>query len=229
MKYFRHQNDDIRLWTNHAHWDAEHGRVMFAICRLEELASEFPLDAHIAYDQGLLWNHHAGNGRCSRDYFLRAEKLAAEQRIKGTRWYAAQYLAKLSDSASESRSWIEVVLSLAPRIHPSRQVFRSWLEALDTGADIGELFWRFSTQSAGLGEYGTAAAIAEFSLAAVTLGPREEAARRRNRAEMLRALDRTESQQRTALGELFPPEDRPALLEAIAEIERALLADFTTQ
>jgi len=225
VKYFHHQNDDVRFWTDHAHWDAEHGRVRLAIQRLEELAAEFPNNAHIAYDQGLLWNHHTGNGRRAREYFLAAERMASEQKVKGTQWYAARYLAKLVDTPDESRRWSELVLSLAPRSHPDRVAFSPRLNPLETGADYGELLWVFSTQSAGLKEYGTASAIAEIALSLERLAPGVEAARRRNRAEWLRMLDRTEEQQRSALVEIFPPEDRLALMEGVAEIDRALAAD----
>ena len=105
MIYFHLQNDDIRFWTDHAHWDAEHARTRLAIARLDELAGYLPPNPHIEYDRGLLWFHHVGNGTQAREHFLESYRLATEQRIRGTQWFAARYLWKVVDSVDEAEHW----------------------------------------------------------------------------------------------------------------------------
>ena len=118
MIYFHLQNDDIRFWTDHAHWDAEHARTRLAIARLDELAGYLPPNPHIEYDRGLLWFHHVGNGRQAREHFLESYRLATEQGIRGTQWFAARYLWKVVDSVDEAEHWIDQAIKAAPAHDP---------------------------------------------------------------------------------------------------------------
>jgi len=223
VKYTRHQGDEIRIWTDRAHWEAEHGRVKLAIARLQELADEFPQNPHVAYDQGLLWCHHVGNGHRAREFFLMAARMADEQNVKGTRWFAARYLAILSSSPDEARSWVDIILSLAPRRHRDRKRYRLLMDDLNSGEPYGHLMWLHADKVSSDGEPGFAAAIAEIALELGKESPTFEVSVRRGRAEWLRMLDQKESQQR--LPEIFPSSDRLALQEAVAELERALQVD----
>ena len=87
------------------------------------------------------------------------------------------------------------------------------------------MLWVLALGAAEHGDFGTAAAMADISLGVRAGDPQTEATRRGARAEWLRTLDRVEQQQRATLGEQYPPEDRIALAEAVAENERSLAAD----
>ena len=224
MIYFHLQNDDIRFWTDHAHWDAEHGRTRLAIARLDELARNFAANPHIEYDRGLLWYHHAGNAQRSREHFLESYRLATEQGVRGTQWFTARYLWKVARSTAESEQWIDRALDAAQRFESERIVLRQCREGL-RGAEYSDVMWLHALGAAEHQDFGTAAAIAEVSLAAGLGNPQTEASRRGKRSEWLRMLDRTEEQQRATMSELYPPEDRIALSEAVAENARALAAD----
>jgi tetratricopeptide (TPR) repeat protein len=224
MIYFRLQNDDVRFWTDHAHWDAEHARTRLAIARLEELAGHFPPNPHIEYDRGLLWFHHAGCGKRAREHFLASYRLAAEQGIRGTQWFAARYLWKVLDSADEAEHWIDQAIDAAPGHDPELAVLQQHRQDLRNG-EYYDVLWILALGAAEHGDFGTAAAIAEVSLGVCAGDPQTEATRRGVRAEWLRTLDRVEHQQLATMGEQYPPEDRIALAEAVAENERALAVD----
>jgi tetratricopeptide (TPR) repeat protein len=224
MIYFHLQNDDIRFWTDHAHWDAEHARTRLAIARLDELAGYLPPNPHIEYDRGLLWFHHVGNGRQAREQFLESYRLATEQGIRGTQWFAARYLWKVVDSVDEAEHWIDQAIEAAPAHDPELAVLRQHRQDLRHG-EYCDVLWVLALGAAEHGDFGTAAAMVDFSLGVHAGDPQTEATRRGARAEWLRTLDRVEQQQRATLGEQYLPEDRIALAEAVAENERALAAD----
>jgi tetratricopeptide (TPR) repeat protein len=224
MIYFHVQNDDIKFWTDHAHWDAEHGRTKLAIARLDELAGYFSPNPHIEYDRGLLWYHHVGNAKRAREHFLESYRLATEQRVRSTQWFAALYLWKVAGSVDESEQWIDRALAAAARLDPERLALKQYRQWLRQG-EYCAVMWFHALGSAEHGNFGTAAAIAEISLAAGVGNPQTEVSRRGTRAEWLRMLDRMEQQQRVTMGEQYPPEERIALAEAVAENERALAAD----
>jgi tetratricopeptide (TPR) repeat protein len=224
MIYFCVQNDDVRFWTDHAHWDAEHARTKLAVARIDELAGYFPPNPHIEYDRGLLWYHHVGNAERARTHFLESYRLATEQQVRGTQWFAARYLWKLAGSAEESEQWIDRALGAAQRFEPERLVLRQCREGLRAG-EYSDVMWLHALGAAEHKDFGTAGAIAEVSLGTGVRDPQMDASRRGMRAEWLRRLDLMEQQQRATMGEQYPPEDRLALDEAVAENERALAAD----
>ncbi len=170
MMYFHLQNDDIRFWTDHAHWDAEHARTQLAIARLDELAGHFPPNPHIEYDRGLLWFHHAGNGKRAREHFLKSYRLATEQRIRGTQWYAARYLWKIADSADEAEYWIDQAIEAAPALDPERLGLRQHRQNLRQG-QYCDVLWVLALGAAEHGDFGTAAAMAEVSLGSARRRP----------------------------------------------------------
>ncbi len=128
----------------------------------------------------------------------------------------------LAISPDEAGSWVDVILSLAPWRHRDRAKYGALAKDLkDFPYDT--LMWVHAAEIATAGVRGYAAAVAEIALKVQTRSPTDEANGRRNRAEWLRMVDRTEGLQREP--EIFPVSDRLALQEAVAEIERALLAD----
>ena len=150
--------------------------------------------------------------------------MATEQKARGTQWFAARYLWKVARSAEESEQWIDRALDAAQRFEPERLVLRQCREGLRAG-EYSDVMWLHALGAAEHQDFGTAAAIAEVSLAAGVGDPQTEASRRGSRGEWLRTLDRLEQQQRATMGEQYLPEDRIALAEAVAENERALAAD----
>src|SRR5664280_305335 len=111
-----------------------------------------------------------------------------------------------------------------PRLDPERKGLRQNRQGLREGAYC-DVMWLHALGAMEHGDFGTAAALAEVSLNAGTGDPQTEASRRGTRAEWLRMLDRMEEQQRAGLGEQYPPDDRIALAEAVAENDRALAVD----
>ena len=225
MEYFQHQADDVRFWTDRAHFEAEHGRAKLAEDRLAELATEFPNNPHVAYDQGLIAFHHTGQGKQAREFFLRASRLAKEQGVKGTQWFAARYLALLADNPDESRRWAEVVMALASQGHPNREELQQHLRAIDSTPSYSQLLWVGATSAGERGDWAEAACFGEISLTVDKLPPVEEAAHRLLRAQWMRGVDRSEMDQSALLGESIPPEDRVALEGALVELETALKLD----
>jgi tetratricopeptide (TPR) repeat protein len=225
MKYFHHGPDDIHLWTNRAHFEAEHGYVKLALERLGQLASEFPDNPHIIYDQALLRYHHAGQGLLARELFLRAAECSRQQAIPGTLWYASRYVAKLAFNADECRCWAQQTIALAPKDHSSRREAQALLESLDAVDQFDHLLMIYAERAAAEREFGGAAAMTEVALGIEEREVADEISVRRSRAFWLRGLDQTQEHQHTTRGEQFPPEDRIALSGALAEIEKAIALD----
>jgi len=74
-------------------------------------------------------------------------------------------------------------------------------------------------------KFGDSAALMELALLAGKMSPDEEVRTRRVRAQSLRALDAEEQRYRETILEFFPPDERLALHEALAELDQAIALD----
>lgn len=218
MRYYhRTKQDKLDLAYNRCFIDAQEGRVWLALMRLQDLADEFPKDAHVIYAEALIRKDYLGQGACA--YALLTKAYQLDNRLKE----AACNAAKFAPSMREFDIWSATALEVAPEDTALQALMTRHLACSSQGLP----YWRFLHMGAGsLGEqsYGTTAALLELALQAggTEMTPREKANCHRVRAESLRALDRAAEDHLQALGEQSLPQDRLALQEALAELERAL-------
>ena len=225
MKFFQHSTEDVGIWIGRCHYEASHGRVALALERNRELASEFPDNPHIVYDEGIIRREYLGQGALARDLFKRAYDLATERNVESTRWFASCNAATLAPDEQEFREWVAIAMSLAPTEHSDKKFFAGCLSELDRGVPYKGLLLTWGQDQESSGNLGCSAAYLEIALLMGGMAAHNEAQLTRSRAEKLRGLDRVAETQRETLSEAFPPEERLALHEALAAIEKAIALD----
>lgn len=213
MRLYRRSKEwDLVDTLNRCYFDADHGRVRLALERLRDLEAELGEDAKISYAEGLLRKDFLGQGVKAYECFVRA--LGLDPNHASAACNAAVY----APNEAEYRKWGQIATRLSPQDAASLQ---AKAEALDQGIPYGMLFLE-----AGRGEKpGNSAACIELGLLTTQLRPDEEVEVRRARAQTLRMLDSEAAHRWETMVEAFPPDERLALAEAIAEIDRAITLD----
>ena len=214
--YHRTQQDKVDTAYNRCFRDAKGGRVGLALLRLQDLADEFPKDAHVTYAEALIRKDYLGQGIRAQALFKKAYQMDDQFRE------AACNATRFAPNEEEFRIWAAEALKVAPND-------KKLLKLVDHQRQFaaqGLPYWRFlleSVPSPERGQYGTIAALLKLVLhaGAGEISPREKVNCRRVRADSLRALDRAAEDRLQVLGEQFLPEDRFALQTALTELEKA--------
>lgn len=217
MKRYRRDNEDKINSLNRCYFDAEHGWVHLALDRLADLRREFPNDGQIEYCEALIRKDFLGQGAKAEELFLKA--LRADRSHKFAAFNSAKY----------ARSWDEFQRQVAvARIvgagDPDLQLFNS-IEDAARQVHYEVLLAQATQEYQVHGQHGDCAAFAQLSLGAGRHSLENELALRNARALELRELDKAAANSRTTRGEGFPPGERLALNEAIAELEKAIELD----
>lgn len=219
MKLYRRSQRDKVGCINRCHFDADHGRVELALTRLSNLNDEFPDDAQIAYAEGLIRKDYLGQGLKSYALFSKAYELDSHHA------FGACNAAKFAPTEKEFRKWTKIALGLLPPNDSSRDAMGKFLSDVDKGLAHRELLLYGSNAHFEERMYGDSAALMELALQASGLGLQDEITARRMRAQCLRSLDSQAHTYRQTLMEAFLPEERLALVEALAEIDKAISLD----
>lgn len=222
MRFYQRRAIDIRGSIERCRFDAEQGKISLALERTNDLSDEFQDHADLAYAEGLLRAEFLGQGLMARSLFERAYHLAPPK--SRTAYFAACNVAVYARDWKERRDWSKRALETEQRDPLTEHALRrSLLEAEPekTFRDGIQLELEQLPET----EFGKRAAHLEIALSTGLVLDGDEVKLRRRRAQTLRQLDSAAEASRSRLGETFPPEERLALLEAVAELQTALQLD----
>lgn len=222
MRYYLRKDIDIAGGIERCRFDAEQGKVSLALDRAKDLADEFPDHPDLVYAEGLLRVEFLGQGLKARSLFQRAHHLAPP--ISRIGYFAACNACAYSRDWNERREWAERALKTGQRDPSTQQALRRCLEMSDPGKKLNDVI-QFELEHIPESAFGIRAARMEMALSAEPMAVVLEIKLRRHRAQTLRQLDAAAETFRSRLWEIFPPEERLALLEAVTELEKALGLD----
>lgn len=218
MRLYRRSNTDMINHLKRCNFEAQRGWVSRALERVQDIAEEFPNDADVIHIKAALLKEYLGRGLEVRELCESAYELDSTE-------VHANNAAMLARSAEEFSKWTDLAIKAAPR----DAALRRYQAEGEAGLKTGTPYWQMVTAAAEscrvAKNFGLAAAALEVALYGGGMRPAEELNLRRVRAECLRALDIAASQQRETRMEAFIPEERLALVEALAELNRALAID----
>lgn len=228
MRFYSESPKALPYLVERCYFDAEQGRLKLACERLNSYDQQFPDQAAIIYAQGLLRRKYLGQGIASRDLFERSYKLAFPAGAADhVCWLSASNVTMLSPNEEEFRRWAAVTASAPSPPGVDKPDYSDFFRNFESS---GAPYWGCLVSYAEVleksGDFGSCAATLEVALKAAnnSMGDREVHARRR-RAQWIRELDKQHQQQRESGGERFPDDERLALHEALAELDRALTCD----
>lgn len=228
MRFYSESPKALPYLVERCYFDAEQGRLKLACERLNSYDQQFPDQAAIIYAQGLLRRKYLGQGLAARDLFERSYKLALPAGAADhVGWLSASNVTMLSPNEEEFRRWAAVTVSAPSPPGVDKPDYSDFFRNFESS---GAPYWGCLVSYAEVleksGDFGSCAATFEVALKAAdnSMGEREVHARRR-RAQWIRELDKQHQQQRESGGEHFPDDERLALHEALAELERALTCD----
>jgi tetratricopeptide (TPR) repeat protein len=223
MREFHGRINDKQNGIDRGYFDAEHGRVHLGLERLRELAEAYWDDAAIHYANGLIRQNHMGQGIAALEHFERAFGLDSRH------FFSAGSACNLSRSEQEFKQWAGRFKLIAPRDSPYHALIDGIMQELQHGTSYSYIRRAASEQASSEGEFGLAAAMMEAALISGLeqgeINRDTEVVARRKRAQCIRELDRRAVLQRESMGEAFPPDERIALQEAMAEVDSALKID----
>lgn len=222
-RYYRRDQQDKHSALGRALDEAQEGRVELAFLRLRDLHEEFPNDASVIYAEGLAWRDALGNGEQARDCFERAYGAAApDAEVRGL---AACNVAALARDLDEAVRWAPRATQILPE-DKGAEALAAWVNDVKSqGGDYhASLIDRvIAHQHDHHKKPGSPAAEMQIALRG-NLGE-DEVNVRRQRAQLLRLLDASAQDHRQMLVEHFHPDERLALREALAEMDRAIELD----
>lgn len=215
--YLRSKKLDMMSTIQRCYFDADNGRVQLALERLQDLESEIGEDVHTAYAEGILYRDFLGQG--VRAYACFAKAMSLDPNHASSAFNAAMY----APDEISFRRWMEISNRLAPQ---DSGAFSAALEVLGKGYCYHDLIMiRIEGYASQESEPSTEADLIELALLGTGPGSDEESTLRKRRAQLLRVLDMAEAQHRETMAEDYPPEERLALTEGMAELDRVLALD----
>jgi hypothetical protein len=217
VKPYQSDHEDKINSINRCFFDAEHGWVQLALDRLADVRREFLEDGQVEYAEALIRKDFLGQGNLAEEFFLKA--LRADPSHKFAAFNSGKY----------ARSWDEFQrqASVARRTCAGDPDLRFFWQIEESARDLEykDILAQAAQQYHAHGRYGESAAFAELSLAAGRHSLENELALIKGRAMALRQLDKAAAESRETRGEGFPPEERKALKEALAELGKAIELD----
>lgn len=224
MRLYSRSRDDQLNACRRAAFDAQTGRFHLGLLRLQDIRDEGPVDAtvagHVWYTEGVVRRDNGGQGQRAYECFVQAHQQMptfSDAIINATH---------LAPTEEEFRRWVAIAKPIVPAHERAfHEMVARRLEGLDQGEEYASQLQHAAAALAQGGRNGDAAAYLELALALLRLSPPEEAALRRWRAQRLRPLDQHAEEMRHAHAEHFAPDERLVLLDALAELDRAIEAD----
>ncbi len=214
--YKRDQEDKINS-INRCFFDAEHGWVQLALDRLADLRQEFADDGQVEYAEALIRKDFLGQGNLAEEFFLKA--LRADPSHKFAAFNAGKYARSWDEFQRQARVARKVCAG-----DPDLLFFQQ-VEENAQDLEYKDVLVQAAQQYHEHEQYGDSAVFAELCLAAGRHSLENELELRKGRAAALRQLDKAAAESRDTRGEGFPPEERLALREAVAELGRAIDLD----
>jgi tetratricopeptide (TPR) repeat protein len=213
--YRRSKQWDLKDSITRCYNDADRGYVALAFERLKDIEDELGEDAKIWYARGSLHLDFLGQGLKAYECFVKALALDPSHT------FAACNASEFAPNLADCLKWADIAWQLSPEDRPVIDNKKKLLSNKDN-IFYGGFQGYLSTIEVGMDKPGNAAAHMEISLQLVD---HQEIDLRRARAEILRGLDKVASQQFESRLERFSPQERLALAEAVAEIDRVLALD----
>jgi len=218
QRLFKRAAGDKAAAMERAYFDADRGCIELALERMADIRVEFPRDAVLEYAEGCLRKDSLGQGRRALQQFRLA------QEYEPTHLFSAFNAAKYASSEEEYRARSAHARHLAPA-DPDLRLFDEIDGELAAGRTYGELLSNFVALAQQHAKYGDCAAASELAIGTGDWSRPQELDLRRARCWALRELDRTEESARQVRREDYPPRERLALAEALAELELVLDLD----
>ena len=216
MKLHNRTQDEKMPAIDWCFFDAQNSRISLALLRIDDLKNEFPGDAQIIYAEGLIRKDYLGQGIKAGSLFREAYS------IDNSHSFAACNATLFSTNEQEFFKWAGIALSTDPNDKSLKQLVISTRENLMSEMSYGDLMIRASQQHLEAKEFGVSAAFAEIALQTENISLEHVGNWRRVRAQCLRSLDDIAHRYRRTINESFPPDERLALLEALAELDKAI-------
>lgn len=202
-----------------AYIEADRGWASVALRRLEQLLRDYPDDAKTLVAIGHIRESFLGEGLGALALYERA--FAANPRHP----LAAAYATMLARDEEEFAKWTALTKTNTPESDKNELFEKIRARMEDWGEPYAEILREGAASQANGGEPGLCAAILEIVLQIPNSRARNEVETHRNRAQALRALDAAADRARKSRIEYFAPDERLALHNAVAEIDRAIELD----
>lgn len=223
MTYFVPPVDNIPFLIKRCDFEADTGLLKVALDRLRDLQSQYPDHPRLLYAEGLLRRDYLGQGLVARDLFERAYRAAVSLGVRGdVVWFSASNAATLARTEVEFREWAALAQAAQPTTE--RDGFRRLLQRLD-GTPYRRMLEVAAEEHLVAGHHGSSAAHLEVALSIDGMSRAVHAKMRRERAQRIRLIDLRDQEKREARREWYPPEERLALHQAMAELEQVLSLD----
>ena len=225
MRLFNRDQADKINSLNRCYFDMEHGWISLALDRLADLNDEFPDDPEILYVEGDIRKRYLGQGLKAEALFLKAQSLIINRTAKNENYFLATFnSAKCARNLEEYCRQESIVRKLAPN-EPGLRLLDQINLALANGTVYADALRSIAVECQQHANYGNCAAFAEIALQAADHNLDEELGLRSARFDALRQLDKAAAASRQIRGEVFAPNERLMLKEAMAEINIALSLD----
>jgi hypothetical protein len=218
QRLFKRAARDKAAAMERARFDVDRGCIGLALERMADIRVEFPRDAVLEYAEGWLRKEFLGQGRRALQQFRLSQEY--DSSYQPSAFNAAKYAA----SEEEYRKRAAHARHLDPT-DPDLLLFDERDRELAAGRTYGEVLGNFVAQAQQHGKYGDCAAVSELAIGTGGWSRLQELDLRHTRCSALRALDRKEASARQVRREDYPPRERLALAEALAELELVLALD----
>ncbi len=198
--------------------EAKDGRLVSALHKIDVLHNEFPQHGIILNEKGNIYSKYLGSGIHAHEFYCQAVKI--DDGCIAALINATDYSATKADF----RKWSTKALRQVTNIQFTSRIQQILIQ-LDDHVPY-EVFLAANTQKhCEAKKYGLSAAFAELLLLHPEIPETDVLRIRRNRAQCLRELDILAANSYTYRKEVFPVNERLALLSALEELERTILID----
>lgn len=208
------ENDVINL-AKRSVYEAEQGRIHEGLSRLEDAIKEYPDKSILHYARGMFYRDHLGQGVEARKSFIKAYKLKPDP-------VTLLSIICLCSDEHEFKQWLSTldVKGIKGEIKNFPQL-QEIERGLSQDYSLSSIYLSLAEAASAQGGFGVAAVYGELAIETGDLDE-NEIDTRGARATVLRKLDVQQNAAFTRLEKVNPPENRPALVEAVTELSKYL-------